>query len=151
MQSILQYIRSNEASVFEFVNATAENPSTDIFMPSEGAKNGSDRHQSLNGNSRLLLKRRTSEGYVQQIYMLLLCIRYGFGFSFDFNYFHIGSTTIKMGHTNGRTICINQSDRILWWIHRRPMGIYSPIIQVYLTIQQPRPPIWSHSPISWTR
>lgn len=62
-QSILQYIRSNEASVFEFVNAVAENPSTDIFMPSEGAKNGSDRHQSLNGNqSRLLLKRRTSEG-----------------------------------------------------------------------------------------
>lgn len=63
MQSILQYIRSNEASVFEFVNATAENPSTDIFMPSESARNGSDRHQSLNGNSRLLLKRRTSEGY----------------------------------------------------------------------------------------
>lgn len=33
-------------------------------MPSEGVKNGSDRHQPLNGNSRLLLKRRTSEGLV---------------------------------------------------------------------------------------
>ncbi|XP_031637753.1 protein CBFA2T2 isoform X2 [Contarinia nasturtii] len=61
-QSILQYIRSNEASVFEFVNTSAENTSSDIFMPNEGAKNGSDRHQPLNGNSRLLLKRRTSEG-----------------------------------------------------------------------------------------
>ncbi|XP_055313911.1 protein CBFA2T2 isoform X2 [Sitodiplosis mosellana] len=57
-----QYIRSNEASVFEFVNASAESSSSDIFMPSEGAKNGNERHQPSNGNSRLLLKRRTSEG-----------------------------------------------------------------------------------------
>lgn len=68
-QSILQYIRSNEGSVFEFVNSLAENASSDIFMSSENlstslsGKNGNDRqHQPINGNSRLLLKRRTSEG-----------------------------------------------------------------------------------------
>lgn len=48
-------------------------------MQSENAKNGSDRHQSLNGNSRLLLKRRTSEGY-ERIFVFVFNL---FGFLFE--------------------------------------------------------------------
>lgn len=66
----MQFIRSNESSVFEFVNSLAENQSSDIFMSTDNlpilantGKNGNDRQiQSINGSSRFLMKRRTSEG-----------------------------------------------------------------------------------------
>lgn len=66
-QSTLQYVRSNESSVFEFVHTSTEH--TEIFMPLESSpvpavsiSNGgnSERHQSMNGSS-VLLKRRASE------------------------------------------------------------------------------------------
>lgn len=66
-QSPMQYVRSNESSIFEFVHTPSEH--TDIFMPVESAPfsgghtafNGSDRHSTINGSSKIFLKRRASE------------------------------------------------------------------------------------------
>lgn len=51
-------------------------------MQSENAKNGNDRHQSLNGNSRLLLKRRTSEGYERIFVFVFNCFELDFLFGY---------------------------------------------------------------------